>query len=1405
MSDIKDIFAKLQSTKSPGRSSNGQAQAFVRSVSSSPSKSPSYLTLQSQNVSAPLENDESNMNPGNYDQDSADRTANLLNLLRFNQSGETASASEALGQAFRSHEQDTDFAPKAKTTMSASVLVDQLTRNTSKQPSSLTSSASAPKSQSREDKPSENPQDFLLKLLNTTSTPSENRLPIHAKMNSQSMLGSEEKSPTPRAPEKETTPIRVFGSIEEGQETPFEPPQVMSTGSMFTYVNPFEQLSASSPRRRSPKLMGEGEEVENGTPRVEILKNKRDDKGMLAHACHEWIKAYFFFNLDVQQTSGIKGTITPDLLKPATQLVPGLEGNLNQHTSRYDTSRPENPDTEAKQRTSAFLSTVSPTPSTNEETIRKQLQGNAKGAPNSPLSLQNSPEKTKEAVDEVLGSSGEDQTCVRDEEAASVRVYNFPMRPFVSIELKSLLEPVKPLRDGAALEIARLKKEFDQVDRNLVTASANLIVYASPRSGGFRLISQESGRFKQVFQSFGERIFNISICKAASDMGSGNESIVATSVSGTVLWSMVGAASEAGFESEKFEEKGLIFPPIPSQDDPAAHSQLKTRAKKSSRHPDFFAIGRGKYIYLVKPEIASQYVKSSKSRVVHIDRYLKERTVRIGTGKAGKDFAFSEDDTVIVSLDKAGKIKFWDIREILQSTPEIVVNTPGSHEISTPILTLSTFSPSDKSWPTSVLFLDKEKPTVKGVALRYLVIGMKQNHILQLWDIALGKAVQEIKFPHKTESDAICSIAYHARTGILVVGHPTRNSIYLIQVSAPRYNLPPMSQYAYIQRLARGLPGLPQPESTAIMSGIRELSLTNSVQLRSLDILSNPYPTSEDYNNDDMTLFEIYTMHSRGVTCYQIKRRDLGWSKEGKTVNTVDAVAERAISVRSLPFNSNALSSEPSLDGDEVPQSPISKMPRETVKEEPLTSSQSFERPEATSKTTKAEQKLEATSNATKTSATKVDKKKKKKLESNSTVPTNLEAIPKSSQAADVLDSAVVAEDAKHQDQNIDNQMPSDDPEYVTVDTKIQRDILDSNNLVTEKLIREVFDATLTRQMDTLYRKFEEDKRVQEAAGAARQDAILRLVSSTLTDNVEKSLSRIVMNSIRDSVLPSLSELTRTSLSPKVFEKMAGSLQSQIQKDIKAALPNAIGRALQDPDILKTITELVSKRVASQVESHISNALNTKVSPHFTSLALTHIEKAIKDVEKRTREQLKQAEAIQWRENSKIDHLLENDHTLTENIHSLSTAQLRLQEQLTKIEQLLSTQTGKVTVGQPTIAQALSPADEEVGAINELFKSGNVVDGTIRVCVKPSLARKVTDINQWIQSNYQTELFDRYFCNQDPNYLKQLSQLLALSISAAVTVSMSTKILERLSWLEAVFANLSPRVSVKCDIFKRLC
>lgn len=64
---------------------------------------------------------------------------------------------------------------------------------------------------------------------------------------------------------------------------------------------------------------------------------------------------------------------------------------------------------------------------------------------------------------------------------------------------------------------------------------------------------------------------------------------------------------------------------------------------------------------------------------------------------------------------------------------------------------------------------------------------------------------------------------------------------------------------------------------------------------------------------------------------------------------------------------------------------------------------------------------------------------------------------------------------------------------------------------------------------------------------------------------------------------------------------------------------------------------------------------------------------------------------------------------------------------------------------------------------------------------------------QWISSNRQAEIFDKLFIRVNPDYLQQVSPLVALTVSAAITSSFDTHVTERLDWLGRVLNRVDMR------------
>ena len=79
------------------------------------------------------------------------------------------------------------------------------------------------------------------------------------------------------------------------------------------------------------------------------------------------------------------------------------------------------------------------------------------------------------------------------------------------------------------------------------------------------------------------------------------------------------------------------------------------------------------------------------------------------------------------------------------------------------------------------------------------------------------------------------------------------------------------------------------------------------------------------------------------------------------------------------------------------------------------------------------------------------------------------------------------------------------------------------------------------------------------------------------------------------------------------------------------------------------------------------------------------------------------------------------------------------------------------------------PADPEVEAIEDLWANDRQEEATIR----------------WLQSTRRVELFDLFFKDCNPNYLSVVNPIVAMSVAACITESMTTHLGERVAWLGA--------------------
>ncbi|KAI0125127.1 hypothetical protein BJ170DRAFT_489368 [Xylariales sp. AK1849] len=1249
---------------------------------------------------------------------------------------------------------------------------------------------------------------------------------------------------------------------------------------MFDYNNPFDELASSSPRNRTPKSTTSGVHG-HGTAAsgVQILKKAPSaapspsasdhHKHLSSNRSSAMSPEQFRQSVERQSPAAFgagrshESQSTEHIKEPVSVAVGNL-AELCDQEAQDALSRAENEqaqaassrveDEEAQARIVRDLEDMMDAQSEADfeekseiaaRDIKKELdkQENA-----GVLEESFSPEvaqAVRDIVDEAANghlavadsweSAEADEIVVIEEVSTPVKVYNFPMKPWISITLQDNEEPRPQFRDEVILDIARVKKEFDQIDRNLVSATETYIIYGMSKAGGLRVIRQDDGRDAKLFTDTKDRIFNIAVSSTPADLNTTQkESIIGTGISGTVYYVLIKNGDKDYLDDAHPEQYGFALSPMSTQEGDAPGGVLKTRARTSSTHPEYFAVGRGKTISIIWPSYVMQHnlFKPGHDRVVDTEKLSKQCSLRINTGKAGKDFTFSQDDTTIVSLDKSGRVKFWDVRDLTApdegSDSRFPTPAQTSLEVKEPLMTLTTTPEGEKAWPTSVLLLDKQRPYQKRCALRYMIVGMKQNHTLQLWDLALGKPVQEFNLPHSKESDAVCSVMYHPPTGMIVVGHPTRNSIYFLHLSAPKYTIKGLSQVDYIQKLVAKDSSIPEPDSTAVISGVREYSFSNKGVIRSLDMLTNPAASSDD---DEQTLFELYAMHSKGVSGICVKQSELGWTKDNKVLAPVDAVTTGIVTINKLKDLPNQ-PSEAAQPIEETINLPIRTTTRSSKENaSPLaqpTSSDDAVRKVADEKISlnniQAERKLDAPVTPI-NQIEKSERKSRKKKDKAAAAEKNSLAADQSN--GNLQSTNAGSASAKHVESK---------PSYVSSQPAMSSDFIPAALKQVETSVNSAVDAALREHRQ----KVDSEIRGRDAAFKKGQETLLDLVSTTLDDNVQKVLTRTISDKVEDNVVPALEQVIRESVSEQMGRvvseqldtKISGRISHAIQNQMQKLLPAAVSQALQKPDLAKAVTDKISHSLAADVEKSFHDTLNKTITPAFSRMAVAAASEIANEVQEKANLKIEVLEKKLRADENKIDQLAILVTRLNDTVASMAANQAEFQVHYQKLQERAArdshshshahaqSQPQPQTVRQAHYSQSTqashAPPQTFAGQASfqqQPYASPSAHSGNQLMSYPSSgsgrhrdqdLERKIADVAsqvdrgeiegalvRWLQSDRKDDIFKEYLAKLDMSLFQDLSPLVSLAVIAELARDLNDDLLrERVGWVQMILAGL---------------
>lgn len=1202
---------------------------------------------------------------------------------------------------------------------------------------------------------------------------------------------------------------------------------------MFDYKDPFDDLiDAPSPHNRTPKSVTSGQFAPAAAPPTFQILKKAPSSASSPGASEG---KRFSSQRSPAMTPEHIGTSRPQhngsidsRKEPVSAALESL-ASVADDAAQEALARAEHE--EAESRIARELEELMAAKSGDEferksEVVARDIRHELEKEENAGILEETLPAELARAVHDIVDEAANDQMAVADswesaeadeivviEEISSpVKVYSFPMKPWISITLQDNEEPRPQFRDEVILDIARVKKEFDQIDRNLVSATETYIIYGMSKAGGLRVIRQDDGRDAKLFTDTKDRIFNVSVSSTPADLNSAHkESIIGTGISGTVYYTLIKNGDKDYLDDAHPEQYGFALPPVSTQEGDAPGGVLKTRARTSSTHPEYFAVGRGKTISIIWPSyiMTHNLFKPGHDRVVDTEKLIKQCSLRINTGKAGKDFTFSQDDTTIVSLDKSGRVKFWDVRDLTAadeaSDPRFPMPAQTFLEVKEPLMTLTTTPENEKAWPTSVLLLDKQRPYQKRCALRYMIVGMKQNHTLQLWDLALGKPVQEFNLPHSKESDAVCSVMYHPSTGMIVVGHPTRNSIYLLHLSAPKYTIKGLSQVDFIQKLIARDSSIPEPDSTAVISGVREYSFSNKGVIRSLDMLVNPATANED---DEQTLFELYAMHSKGVSGVCIKQHELGWTKDNKVVAPVDAVELGIVKIAKLkelpaPQPTEVPNTEEAIS---LPIRTTGRAAKDKENTQP-TSGEDVARKIADEGLSIPQiERKTAELPATPINQEKAERRSRKK---------------KDKAAAAAAERALLAESAPPQypQKNVETK-----PQAAPAPTAMSAESFQT----AVKQVETTVSNAIEQAMKENRQKVDSELRGRDVAFKKSQQNLLEVVSAALDTNVQRVLTATITDQIDQRVIPSLEEVLRQSVTEQISRtvsdqldaKIGGRVSHAIQNQMQKLLPNAVGQAFLKPDMIRAVTKQVSDGLADEVLKTFSQALHDTVTPAFSNMAVAAADRMVLDVQKHAAAQIEDLEQKIHADSNKIDQLTAMVARLSDVVVTMSKSQTEFQSRYAKAQedirerpteththgprQMQHSQQTHHTQPQSSFGGSQGSSRHQAYASPSAHSGNQVIVHDVAPVKEPTFNRKLAELaNQvdngelegalvrWLQSENKEEIFGNFFAKLDARMVRNVSPLVGLAVIAELSRDLNSRYLrEKLHWMSSVVSGL---------------
>ncbi|KAL4268655.1 Enhancer of mRNA-decapping protein 4 WD40 repeat region domain-containing protein [Pleurotus pulmonarius] len=176
----------------------------------------------------------------------------------------------------------------------------------------------------------------------------------------------------------------------------------------------------------------------------------------------------------------------------------------------------------------------------------------------------------------------------------------------------------------------------------------------------------------------------------------------------------------------------------------------------------------------------------------------------------------------------------------------------------------------------------------------------------------------------------------------------------------------------------------------------------------------------------------------------------------------------------------------------------------------------------------------------------------------------------------------------------------------------------------TEDNLHTRIGRLIGKEMDKQHQRLEEARVNEQAEDFARQEKILKLISTELTRNTTRVVEMAVKNEVQNSVLPSLENITKTEVKSALNDQIGRGVADFIGQ----SLPNEIEKLLLRPDISAHFAHLLSSSLTPLLERQVKEAVTKTFLPVYSQQSSSYHQEVLREL--RTEMHSLKSEVTAW-------------------------------------------------------------------------------------------------------------------------------------------------------------------------------